>query len=222
MTITTVTPIPTPVPSTSDTANFAVRADATLSGMAVTFAEFNLNVPGLNAAIAAGAAAVGAANYVGAWSGLTGALNIPASVSHNGRVWLLVSNTANVTTITPGVSSQWLALDNQVVPINNQAANYTLTLSDGGRIVRHPSEDTTARTYTLPSRATLPWDAAGATPITFINENGAGLLTLALTADTIRLQGTGATGNRTLAANGIATLILFPGSGGVISGVGLT
>ncbi len=220
MTITTVTPIPTPVPSTSDPANFAVRADATLSGMAVTFAEFNLNVPGLNAAIAAGAAAVAAANYVGSWSGLTGALNIPASVSHNGRVWLLESNTANVTTITPGVSSQWLALDNLEILQNSQSANYTLTLADSGRHLLHPSADTTARTFTIPANSTVPF--AIGTAVNFVNQNAAGILTIAITTNTMRLAGTSSTGSRTLAANGIATALKITATEWLISGVGLT
>lgn len=47
------------------------------------------------------------ANYKGLWSTLTGALAIPASVFHNGVFWALLSNLANVTTATPGVSASW-------------------------------------------------------------------------------------------------------------------
>ena len=50
---------------------------------------------------AAAAAAASSANFVGAWSGLTGALNIPASVSHSGSIWNLNVNLANVTTSEP-------------------------------------------------------------------------------------------------------------------------
>lgn len=57
----------------------------------------------------ASAAAVGAANYKGEWSTLTGALTIPASVSHNGGVWVLKANLVDVTAAVPGVSSQWLS-----------------------------------------------------------------------------------------------------------------
>lgn len=52
-------------------------------------------------------AALAGANFKGAWSSLTGALNTPATVQHNGQVWLLTANLANVTTATPGVSSSW-------------------------------------------------------------------------------------------------------------------
>lgn len=75
----------------------AVDADAVTSSAAATTAA------------SAAASAVAAANFKGEWSTLTGALNIPASVSHNGVVWVLKANLANVTTATPGVSSSWLS-----------------------------------------------------------------------------------------------------------------
>lgn len=65
------------------------------------------NTAATNASVA-GAAAVAAANFRGAWSALTGALTVPASVSHAGTVWLLTVNVANVALETPGVSSAWV------------------------------------------------------------------------------------------------------------------
>lgn len=59
------------------------------------------------AAEAAAATAVGAANFRGAWSALTGSLEVPASVAHAGKVWLLLADLANVATATPGVSASW-------------------------------------------------------------------------------------------------------------------
>lgn len=53
-------------------------------------------------------AAVAAANFKGEWAGLTGALAIPASASHAGSVWMLLSTLADVTTETPGVSAEWM------------------------------------------------------------------------------------------------------------------
>lgn len=55
-----------------------------------------------------------AANYKGQWSTLSGALNTPASVWHNGAYWGLLSNLANVATAQPGVSSAWAAVGTQV------------------------------------------------------------------------------------------------------------
>ena len=55
-----------------------------------------------------------ATNYKGQWSTLSGALNTPASVWHNGAYWGLLSNIANVATAQPGVSSAWAAVGTQV------------------------------------------------------------------------------------------------------------
>lgn len=63
---------------------------------------------------AAAASATGVANYKGAWATLTGALAVPASVAHDGKVWLLLTSVADVTLHTPGVSGNWL----QVHPLH--------------------------------------------------------------------------------------------------------
>ena len=55
-------------------------------------------------------AATAAANYKGEWNTLTGAINIPASVSHESTVWLLLENNADVTLIEPGISPKWQTL----------------------------------------------------------------------------------------------------------------
>lgn len=52
-------------------------------------------------------AAAAFANFKGPWSSLAGALAVPASVHHNGRIWTLLSSLANVATAEPGVSSAW-------------------------------------------------------------------------------------------------------------------
>lgn len=53
---------------------------------------------------------IAAANYKGLWSGLAGALAIPASVYHSGRMWVLLQNVADVTTKVPGVATEWVVL----------------------------------------------------------------------------------------------------------------
>ena len=69
-----------------------------------------------------------AANYKGQWSSLSGALNTPASVWHNGAYWGLLSNLANVATAQPGVSSAWAAVGTQVhrLDYDNRASLRTL------------------------------------------------------------------------------------------------
>ena len=60
------------------------------------------------------------------------------------------------------------------------------------------------------------------TALTFVNQASAGVMTIAITTDTMRLAGAGTTGSRTLAANGIATAIKVTSTEWLISGTGLT
>lgn len=106
------------------------------------------------------------------------------------------------------------------IPQVSQSANYTLALTDSGDHIFHPSADTTARTWTIPANSSVPFPIG--TAVTFINQNGAGVITIAITSDTMRLAGAGTTGNRTLAANGIATAIKITSTEWIISGTGLT
>lgn len=61
-------------------------------------------------AAASEANAAASANFKGLWSALTGALNKPASVDHNGAFWGLLNNLADVTTSQPGVSADWVVI----------------------------------------------------------------------------------------------------------------
>jgi hypothetical protein len=106
------------------------------------------------------------------------------------------------------------------IPQNSQSAAYTLVLADSGKQIFHPSADTTARTFTIPANGTVAFPVG--TAVTFINQNGAGVITIAITTDTMRLAGAGTTGSRTLAANGIATAIKVTSTEWLISGTGLT
>ena len=106
------------------------------------------------------------------------------------------------------------------VPQNSQSAAYTLVLSDSGKHILHPSADVTARTFTIPSNASVPYPIG--TALTFVNQNSAGTVTIAITSDIMRLAGAGTTGSRTLAANGIATALKITSTEWIISGTGLT
>jgi hypothetical protein len=106
------------------------------------------------------------------------------------------------------------------IPQNSQSAAYTLVLGDSGKHILHPSADTTARTFTIPANSSVAFPLG--TAITFVNQNGAGTVTIAITTDTMRLAGAGTTGSRTLAANGVATAIKITSTEWIISGTGLT
>jgi hypothetical protein len=103
----------------------------------------------------------------------------------------------------------------QVVMSNN----YVCILSDSGKHILHPTTDTTARTLTIPASTNVNFDL-GST-ITVINQNAAGTLTI-ICGDTMRLAGSGITGNRTLTANGMCTAIKLSATEWIISGTNLT
>ena len=103
---------------------------------------------------------------------------------------------------------------------NSQSADYTLVIGDAGKHILHPSADTTARTFTIPANGTVAF--AVGTVVSFVNQASAGVITIAITTDTMRLAGAGTTGSRTLAANGIATAIKLTSTEWIISGTGLT
>lgn len=106
------------------------------------------------------------------------------------------------------------------IPQNSQSAAYTTVLADQGKHIYHPSADTTARTFTIDSNANVAYPVG--TAITFVNDSSAGVVTIAITTDTLVLAGAGTTGSRTLVANGVATAIKITTTRWMISGTGLT
>lgn len=108
----------------------------------------------------------------------------------------------------------------RTIPQNSQSGAYTLVLADSGKHLLHPSADTTARTFTIPANSSVAYPIG--TAITFINQNAAGVVTIAITTDTMRLSPAGTTGSRTLAANGSATCVKITSTEWIISGSGLT
>jgi len=55
-----------------------------------------------------------------------------------------------------------------------------------------------------------------------VNDASGGVITIAITSDTLVLAGAGTTGSRTLAANGVATAIKMTSTRWMISGTNLT
>jgi len=133
---------------------------------------------------------------------------------------------ANITTakiadgaITTAKMDAAAITDLRIIKQNIQIAAYTFVLADSGMHILHPSSDTTARTFTIPANSSVAFPI-GST-ITIINQNNAGVITIAITTDTLRLAGTGGVGSRTIAANGMATIMKTTATEWVISGIGL-
>ena len=125
-----------------------------------------------------------------------------------------------MTTATPGVSASWTSATLAALPQVSQSAAYTAILSDAGKHILHPSADTTARVFTIPANASVAYPIG--TTLTFVNQNAAGVITISITTDVMRLAVSGTTGNRTLVANGIATAVKITATEWLISGMGLS
>lgn len=106
------------------------------------------------------------------------------------------------------------------VNVVDKSADYTLVLADKGKLIRHPSSDTTARTFTIPSNASVAFPIG--TAISFLNEDAAGIATIAINSDTLKWVGTAGTGSRALAPGGMATAIKVASTLWWINGAGLT
>lgn len=96
--------------------------------------------------------------------------------------------------------------------IVNKSANYTLTAADN--TIRHPSTDDNARTFTIPSNASVPFRPGKA--YTFINEIN--VVTIAINSDTMTLQGANTTGSRTLDAGNTCTAVKVSATKWIITG----
>lgn len=106
------------------------------------------------------------------------------------------------------------------VPLTSRSADYTFILTDANLGTLHPTADTTARTFTIPANAAVPFPVG--TVLAFCNQNGAGVISIAITSDVMRLAGAGTTGTRTLAANGTAVAWKITSTEWIIFGTGLT
>jgi hypothetical protein len=164
-----------------------------------------------------------------AWAPVEGlVVNVAGSLfKYDGGVWTSAGGGAGTWgSITGTLSAQTdlqAALDAKApvgIPQNSQSTAYTLVLGDANKHILHLSADTTARTMTIPANASVAFPVG--TAITFVNQNAAGVMTIAITTDTMRLAGPGTTGSRTLAPNGIATALKITPTEWIISGSGLS
>ena len=101
---------------------------------------------------------------------------------------------------------------------NSRSANYTAVLADSGKQIFHPAADNNPRTFTIPANSSVGYPIG--TEIMFINMINT--VTIAITTDTFTQAGTGATGSRTLAANGWARAVKITSTQWLIDGTGLT
>ena len=170
-------------------------------------------------------------------SQLTG-LNAFQTVAANGTN-LLATSTSGVLTITPGnnlvitansvTDTMTVAVANsptfsgnvsdangqlRSLPINPQGGAYTLTANDNGNLISITSGNVTVPASVFAS----PFGQA----VTVYNNSGTTRYITQGAGTTLRLAGTAATGNRTLAQYGLSTIVCVSANTFVVSGVGLS
>jgi len=128
----------------------------------------------------------------------------------------VISATGNITgaNITATANIADSKGDVRSIPINTQNTGYTLQASDAGKVVNMTTGNVTVPAGVFAS----PFGQA----ITIYNDQNASNAVVSSAGVTLRLAGTAATGNRTLARYGLATVVCVSANTFVISGAGLT
>lgn len=114
-------------------------------------------------------------------------------------------------TTPPTINDDLIAVE----PIlqNIQNGNYELVLTDAPKHIYKVSG--ASNTYTIPANASVAFVIGTAIPI--VNQSG-NSVDIAITTDLMTLEGSGATGTRTLEDDGIATLLKVTATAWMISG----
>ena len=126
---------------------------------------------------------------------------------------------SNATGLTQGTGLDVDAAGFRGIPQNSQSGNYTCVAADAGKHIFHPSGAGAGDTFTIPANGSVAYEVG--TTLTFVNR-ATDAVSIAITSDTMYLAGTGTTGTRTLAENGVATAIKVESTVWIISGSGLT
>ena len=152
-------------------------------------------------ALAAQAAAISAAsaNYKGPWAGLTGALNTPASVSHNNVFWALNYNLADVLSATPGLSAAWTQISGATIKRSTRTSNTVLGTADTSKLIS--LSGTFTQTFAAAAALTDGW-------FVYLQNSGTGDITLDPSGSEL--------------IDGLSGYIMYPGETRLIQCDGLT
>lgn len=189
MTLPYITP-PGLAPDRTDRISFAPRADAWTLWQQVEFVpKMNLIVTELAALSSVSTDLIAISEFKGYWGSLTGALAIPASVSHLGNFWMLLENVANVATEIPGTSSKWQKIKTKSELVcSPRTSNIMAVAADTGTLL--DCSGTFTQTFDTGANLGNGWFA-------FVKNSGTGVITLQAVADTERVTNGSFTGNAT-------------------------
>ena len=134
----------------------------------------------------------------------------------NGAAELYHDNSKKLETTSSGVTVTGAVTDSKgnlrSIPLNNQASAYTLVAADAGKTI-----SSNGGTITVDASVMSSGDA-----VTLINNSGSNQTITQGSGLTIYNTADAATGNRTLAARGMATIYFFSATVAYISGAGLS
>jgi len=130
--------------------------EATASAAAVDAAnQVALATTQAGIATASANSAAASANFKGEWSTLTGALNIPASVSVSGVVYMLLQNIADVTASNPtSTPADWASLSVIVTGVGGTTASGNVVLTDNSDGAQYITTTAHGQSVTLPDATT--------------------------------------------------------------------
>ena len=148
---------------------------------------------------------------------ITSATQTSAGLVRLADVSAALAGTDTQRAVTPEASYAVMSRVQQNV---QATTTYTLVSADIGRHILHPTSATAAATIIIPSSASVFFPLGAV--ITIINQVSAGTVTLSCTTDTLVFANDGSTGNRTLAAPALATVIKVDTGQWMISGAGVT
>jgi hypothetical protein len=211
---------------------------ATAQGSTITFivtpigSPANARVEIANVTVANGVTAtkfttagtvIATGNITGGNISTTGIINATGNITGgNISTTGIINATGNITggnILTGGVISATISVNDSLgnvrsIPQNSKNANYTLQATDNGQMI-----NVTTGNVTVPAGVfTSPF---GQTISVYNNQNASNAIVQGAGV-TLRLAGTAATGNRTLARYGLSTIVCVAANTFVISGAGLT
>lgn len=194
MTVPSIATLPTAPNRATDTpTEYVTAADAYVAALVTLATEINSTIAAWNSEV------VGS-TYLGLWSAQTGAKNVPVTVQHNGVLWALILNVADITLSEPtDANADWVrvgaypfydvvvgTLSGTTPAIDTSTGNhFTLTLSGATTptftnppasgtargFVLEVAQDAGASEYGITWPASVDWRSSGAAPTLSIGAN---------------------------------------------------
>ena len=197
----------------------AILTNKTINGSSNTVTNISLTtaVTGTLPVANGGTGITSFGSGVATFLGTPSSANLAAAVTDETGSGALVFGTGP--TITPAAGTTATATDGagyMGMPQNSTGTGITLAAADAGK---HIYVTTTGQTITIPANGTVAFPIG--TTIVVVNANSVST-TIAISSDTLRLANSSSTGSRTLASNGMCTLLKVASTTWIASGNGLT